>query len=208
MRRPWVIAGAIVALFFVACAAAIAYAALRYRSYSTPSEAMAPTLRVGDAFFVDRFAYRSTAPQRGDVVVFVPPIASANPFIKRIVAIPGDRFAIHGGRALLNGTAVREPYVQERTSYELAIRDYGVLVDGARLDSATAMIPPRSGWTAPDTVPRGCYVMLGDNRNNSEDSHVWGFACPGRTAPDSKQPVEFIGRAVLPPYAHEPPPAR
>ncbi|HTD36953.1 MAG TPA: signal peptidase I [Candidatus Limnocylindrales bacterium] len=205
MRRPWVIAGAIVVLFFVACASAAVYAALRYKSYFMPSETMAPTIRAREAFFVDRFAYRSAAPQRGDVVVFVPPIVSPNPFVKRILAVPGDRFAIHGGRAVLNGTAVREPYVKERTGYELAIRGYRVVVDGSPLDPATAMIPPRSDWTAQDTVPNGCYVMLGDNRNNSEDSHVWGFACPGRTAPASKQPVEFIGRALLPPYAQLPP---
>lgn len=202
------IAGAIVVLFVVACASAIAYAALRYKSYSTPSGAMEPILRVGDAFFVDRFAYRAARPQRGDIVVFVPPIVSPNPFIKRIVAVPGDRFAIHGGQTVLNGAAVREPYVRQRTGYELAIRDYRVLIDGAPLDSASAMIPPRSDWTAPDTVPSGCYVLLGDNRNNSEDSHVWGFACPGRTATGSKQPVEFIGRVLLPPYAQVPSPNR
>ncbi|HEX3463159.1 MAG TPA: signal peptidase I [Candidatus Elarobacter sp.] len=201
MRRPWVIAGAIVALFVVACVSVLAYLGTRYRSYSTPSGAMAPTLNVGDAFFVDRFAYWGSAPQRGDVVVFVPPIASPSVFLKRIVAVPGDRFAIHGGRAVLNGTVLREPYIAEPARYELAIRDYRLWVDGAPLDPATALLPPRADWTAPDTVPKDCYVALGDNRNDSEDTHMWGFVCPGLRGPTAQKPVEIIGRASLPPYA-------
>ena len=152
MSRPWVIAGSIVVLFFVACFAVLAYAATRYKNYSAPSESMAPTIRTGDMFFVDRFAYQTSAPQRGDVIVFFPPIPSPNAFVKRIVALPGDRYAIHRGRAILNGAVVREPYIEEPAGYELAIRDYRLWVEGAPLDPSTAMVPPRSDWTA--SLPR------------------------------------------------------
>jgi signal peptidase I len=205
MKPSWIAIDSVLALVVLACLASVAYGLTRYGNYSAPSDSMAPTVRAGAAFIVDRFAYRGASPQRGDVVMFVPPIASANPFFKRIVAVPGDRYAIHGGHVTLNGQRTDEPYIAEATSYDLAVRDYGLWIDGAPIDRAVAVVPPRSEWSAPDTVPRGCYIMLGDNRNNSEDSHVFGFVCPGRPGNDTRsKPVAIIGRAILPPY-YQPP---
>ena len=200
MKAFWIAIASVLALVLVACLAGSAYALMRFGNYDAPSGAMEPTLHVHAAFFVDRFAYRGASPQRGDVVLFVPPVPSRAPFIKRVVAVPGDRYAILGGRAILNGKPVDEPYVAEHTNYDLAVRDYGLRVDGAPLDPSAAVVPPRSEWTSPDTVPRGCYVMLGDNRNNSEDSHVYGFVCPGRPGIARSNEVRLIGRAILPPY--------
>src|ERR1700694_61954 len=115
MKRGWIIAGSVAAVLLIA---AFAYIRMRYANYNTPPGAMPPTLRTGAAFFVDRFAYRNDAPRRGDIVVFVPPILSKNPFIKRIVAVPGDRFVIRAGHAVLNGRRVDEPYVAENTDYD------------------------------------------------------------------------------------------
>jgi signal peptidase I len=63
-----------------------------------------------------------------------------------------------------------------------------------------ANIPPRDKWTAPDRIPAGCYLMFGDNRNNSEDSHVWGFAQTGGTfysGPRAGGRASFTGHAFL-----------
>jgi Signal peptidase, peptidase S26 len=84
------------------------------------------------------------------------------------------------------------------------VRDYGVYVSyGAgwqRLDSGSANIPPQSMWTAPDRIPPHCYIMLGDNRNDSEDSHIWGFAQDAgafATGPRKSENGGFTGRAFL-----------
>jgi len=69
-----------------------------------------------------------------------------------------------------------------------------------RLDPSDANVPPRSAWSAPDRIPAHCYIMLGDNRNDSEDSHIWGFAQDsGRfaTGPRTGAGAGFTGRAFL-----------
>jgi signal peptidase I len=193
-----VAAGAITVVLVVLLSCGL-YVLARYKIYYAPSESMAPTIRVRQTFAVDNFAYRGAQPRRGDVVVFTPPIPSNAPFFKRVVAVPGDRFAIHGGRTFVNGKRVDEPYAPSPAPYDVAVRAYDMWVDGVRLDRAVAVIPPRAEWTASDTVPRGCYIVLGDNRPNSEDSHVYGFFCPGQPVPN--QPnlhPDLVGRALVP----------
>jgi signal peptidase I len=110
----------------------------------TPS--MEPTLRVGEYFLADATYYRSRAPSRGDVAVYLHPKQSHLYYIKRIVAVEGDRIAIKGGRAVVNGMMVEEPYL-----------DVGV-ADG-RFANMTEL-----------RVPAGHVYVLGDNRSNSVDS--------------------------------------
>ena len=198
MNRTWLIVASALALLVVAGTATGIYAFLRFKTFYAPSDSMAPTIKARDVFLVDRFAYRTDPPHRGDIVVFMPPIRSSSPFFKRVVAVPGDRISISGGKTRLNDLPLDERrYTREPTGFDLAIHDYALWTDGTRLDPAYAMIPPRAAWTAPDRVPRGCYVVLGDNRNNSEDSHVWGFLCPGRPAPDGVTGAqELVGRVV------------
>ncbi|HEY6234375.1 MAG TPA: signal peptidase I [Candidatus Elarobacter sp.] len=199
MSKRWIVAGAVMAAAVIVVTAGIVYTLLRYRTFYAPSESMAPTVTVNQMFVSDRFAYRNAPPRRGDVVLFVPPIVSPNVFFKRVIAVPGDRLVIHGGRTILNGKRIDEPYAPKPAPYDLAVRDYGITVDEAPLDRAVAVIPPRADWTAPDTVPRGCYVVLGDNRPNSYDSHAFGFLCPGQPVPN--QPAihpELVGRAIVP----------
>jgi signal peptidase I len=174
------------------------------RTYYIPSGSMLPTLQIHDVLLVDKFEYRFRPPNEGDVVVFPPPVPTPDDFIKRVIGRPGDTMRITGGTVYIDGTALLEPYVAEKPAYNLEVRDYGVYVNyGAgwqRLDPSSANIPPASRWTAPNRIPAHCYIMLGDNRNDSEDSHVWGFAQDGgrfATGPRSNGGAGFTGRAFL-----------
>jgi signal peptidase I len=129
-----------------------------------PSESMLPTLKVNDRLIIDKVSYHLNKPQRGDIVVFNPTKALEeqkfhDAFIKRVIGLPGDRVAVRGGRVFINEQPLRENYIQERPQYELETV----------------------------TVPNDSYMVLGDNRNNSYDSHYWGFV------PKEK----IIGRAVV-----------
>ncbi|MBM3268331.1 MAG: signal peptidase I [Candidatus Sericytochromatia bacterium] len=117
-----------------------------------PSDSMLPTLEKGDRLIVEKISYHFSEPHRGDIVVFYPPKdsefgKSGNAFIKRVVALPGERIGVSDGKVFVNGKAQSEPYELEPPDYEM---------------------PPRE-------VPPGHVFVMGDNRNNSMDSHVWGF---------------------------------
>ena len=117
-----------------------------------PSDSMQPTLEVGDRLLVEKLSYHFHSPQRKDLVVFkAPPELEAqtlhDDLIKRVVGIPGDVIQIRNGQTLINSKVVSEPYLKEKPTY-----NYG-----------------------PVTVPQHQYFVLGDNRNHSYDSHLWGF---------------------------------
>ncbi len=138
---------------------------------------MVPTLRVGDVLLVNELDYRLHAPRPEDIAVFMPPIDSnGNEFIKRVMGVPGDTIRISDGTVYRNGKALVEPYEKEPPAYDLEIKDYSIYLNGVPLDPAVANVPPKSFWRAPNRIPDGFYFMLGDNRNYSDDSHVWGFA--------------------------------
>lgn len=170
------------------------------RTYYIPSASMVPTLMVHDVLLVDKFEYRFHAPNRGDIVVFPPPIPTPDDFIKRVIGRPGDTLRISNGIVYINGKALVEPYENDRPNYDLEIKNYGIYVDGMPLDPSQANIPPKRMWTSPDTIPPNCYFMMGDNRNDSEDSHIWGFAQLSgtfATGPRAGGPAHFTGRAFL-----------
>ncbi len=174
------------------------------RTYYIPSASMVPTLQVGDVLLVDKFEYHFHAPHEGDIVVFPPPLPSPDDFIKRVIGLPGDTIAIRNGIVYRNGRALVEPYIAARPEYDLRIANYDIDVnDGGGwmpLDRSEANIPPPSQWTAPNRIPPHCFLMLGDNRNDSEDSHIWGFAQDaGRFAsgPRKGKPAGFTGRAFV-----------
>ncbi|MGB3202858.1 MAG: signal peptidase I [Nodosilinea sp.] len=114
-----------------------------------PSESMLPTLEVNDRLIIDKVSYGFGDPQRGDIVVFRPPdaLGQKDAFIKRLVALPGDVVEVKDGQLYINGEAKPEPYIAAKPDYQ-----YG-----------------------PVTVPPDSYLVLGDNRNKSFDSHYWGF---------------------------------
>ena len=174
------------------------------RTYYIPSASMVPTLAVGDVLLVDKFEYHFHPPHQGDIVVFPPPIPSPDDFIKRVIGLPGDTFRISQGTVYRNGKPIAEPYIAAKPQYNLEVRDYNIYVDDGGgwepLDPSQANIPPKSMWTAPNRIPPNCYIMLGDNRNDSEDSHIWGFAQDtGRfdAGPRAGQPAGFTGRAFV-----------
>ncbi|HEY5340157.1 MAG TPA: signal peptidase I [Candidatus Aquilonibacter sp.] len=174
------------------------------RTYYIPSASMVPTLEVHDVLLVDKFEYRFHAPHEGDVVVFPPPIPTPDDFIKRVIGLPGERLAVTGGTVYINGVALKEPYIEAKPQYDLKVAGYGIQVNDGygwhSLDPSEANIPPKKDWTSPDTIPPNCYLMFGDNRNDSEDSHVWGFAQDAgtfATGPRAGERAGFTGRAFL-----------
>jgi signal peptidase I len=130
---------------------AVSVQAYAVKPYRIPSESMAPTLQVGDQVIVNRFSHHLGAqPGRGDIVVFHPPTATDETFIKRVVGVAGDRIAVRDGRVVRDGEPQREPYARP-------------------CGDAAACNTPR-----PVSVPDGHVYVLGDNRGASQDSRVWG----------------------------------
>lgn len=192
--------------FIVAGLVALFLITFVVRTFYIPSESMNPTLQQRDVLLVNEFAYRFGSPHRGDIVVFKPPIASTDNFIKRVIAVPGDTLRISGGKVYVNGKALDEPYIAQAPQYDLKVKNYDIYVDTGYgfepLSRTSANVPPRKLWQAPDRVPNGFYFVMGDNRNDSEDSHIWGFAqLRGRFAagPLAKEATtaQFTGRAFL-----------
>ena len=165
--------------FIIAGVVALLLMRFIVRTFWIPSGSMLPTLNINDVLLANEIQYRVESPHDGQVAVFIPPPQvpelGDTDFIKRVMAVPGDTFRIHDGIVYRNGQAVPEPYIAQRPEYELELRDYDLVVDGIPLDAARSIVPPKSEWQAPDKVPNGYYIVLGDNRNNSDDSHLWGF---------------------------------
>jgi signal peptidase I len=168
--------GGVLELFTIVAVAlglALAIQAVLVKPFRIPSESMVPTLEVGQRVLVDRVTFRIGEPERGDVVVFKPPRGaddnvcgerhssrSACPrptsersdtnFIKRVVAIGGDRLRIVDGRVILNGKRQREPFIRPDSTCDIC------------------------NLPAEITIPKGMYFMMGDNRGESADSRFWG----------------------------------
>ncbi len=190
--------------FIVAGLVALFLITFVVRTFFIPSGSMEPTLQVHDVLLVNEFEYRLRKPSHGDIIVFVPGMPSPNDFIKRLIGAPGDTLKIENGTVIRNGQPLDEPYIKDKPNYRLEIKDYGIWTDAEGvfkpLDPTQANIPPKSAWQAPDKIPDGYYFMMGDNRNNSEDSHIWGFAQADGTflaGPLKGQKASFTGHAFL-----------
>ncbi len=123
-------------------------------AFYIPSESMIPTLRVGDRVLVNKFIYRFTEPERGDILVFESVEGGSEDLIKRVVAVPGDTIAVRRGKVVLNGERQREPYANKK-------------------------YPDRS-FSPPTTIPKGHVFVMGDNRANSRDSRFFGPVPKGK----------------------------
>jgi signal peptidase I len=125
----------------------------RIEAFKIPSPSMVPTVIIGDQIMVDKWAYRKSSPGRGDLIVFRYPRDPEIEFIKRCVAVAGDTVVIRDKRLFINGRAVDEPYAY--------FSGGGVFFFG------------RDNF-GPYLVPEGKLFVLGDNRDNSNDSRYWG----------------------------------
>ena len=157
----------------VALGLALGIQAFLVKPFRIPSESMEPTLDVGQRVLVDRVSFRFSNPDRGDIIVFKPPRGadtnecgvghpeneacpretsqrSDTNFIKRVVAVPGDRLKVLAGRVYIDGKLQKEPFI--------------------RPDATCAICNlPRE-----IKIPAGHFFMMGDNRGESADSREWG----------------------------------
>ncbi len=154
--------------------------------FRIPSASMQPTLLVGDFLLVDKDRATGTAfsplastgrIRRGDLIVFHYPVDPALHLVKRVVGLPGDRLRLRDGHVFIDGRALSEPYAFFAPAPTDSYRD-----DFPRLDRADPQVDSR-WWVQMHslvsndelTVPPDCYFVLGDNRNDSEDSRYWGL---------------------------------
>jgi signal peptidase I len=151
------------------------------KPFKIPSPSMVPTLAVGDRIFAARFWYHLTDPARGDIVVFHPNgsgsgvyrsnTASDEVYVKRLIGLPGEVVGSHQGRVWVCAND-REP-----TSLDAPTETPGCrfLDEPYTHGKATAQCPPGARDLEPIHVDRGRYLMLGDNRIESDDGRCWGL---------------------------------
>ena len=165
----------LVTIVAVALGLALGIQAFLVKPFKIPSGSMEPTLQLGHRVLVDRVSFRFSAPHRGDIVVFKPPAGadaesqacgvrhaddqacprptegrSDKNFIKRVVAVPGDRLRVVQGRVIINGRPQREPFIRADGEY------------------------PNCNLPREITIPPCHFFMMGDNRGQSLDSREWG----------------------------------
>lgn len=158
--------------------------------FRIPSASMMPTLLIGDFILVSKYEYgvrlpvlnnkiiNIKAPKRGDIAVFRYPEDPSIPFIKRVVALPGDKVAYFNKTLYING-------VPDFQKYNGIYEDDGpgrqmdgwqlVATDTGEKKHNILHSPERPSKTVEQIVPEGHYFVLGDNRDNSKDSRFWGF---------------------------------
>ena len=116
------------------------------QSFVVEGPSMRASLHDGQLILVNKAAYWFGSPQRGDIIVFKAPPAPSRIFIKRVIALPGDTVQIKGGKVYINDELLQEP---------------------------SSILEDSSNY-GPEPMPANCYFVLGDNRNHSDDSRIWG----------------------------------
>jgi signal peptidase I len=157
----------------IAVLLALVIRTLIVQAFTIPSGSMMDTLLVGDYILVNKFLYGAEVPltsyrlpslrepRRGDIVVFKYPQDEKRDFIKRVVAGPGEKVHIQGHQVFVDGRPLVEPYVKPPD-----------------VPAPHAGQPAACGFAygcEPTAVPEDAYFVMGDNRDNSQDSRYWGF---------------------------------
>ncbi len=122
---------------------------MTFQSSVVIGSSMEPSFTQGQRLVVDKLVYHFHEPERGDVIILHPPANGQVDYIKRIVGLPGDTVEIKNRTVYINGSPLEEPYIADPPSYSMAKKE----------------------------IPEGQYFVLGDNRNNSNDSHT-GWLLP------------------------------
>jgi signal peptidase I len=143
-----------------------------FQAFKIPTGSMENNLLIGDHLIVNKMIFsptmtgleRAVLPRRdirrGDVIVFKYPEDPERDFIKRVIGLPGERLELRRKKIYINDQPIQEPYVR--------FLEPPPAEDAARSDDLRA-------WYGPVTVPEHQYFMMGDNRDNSQDSRYWGF---------------------------------
>jgi signal peptidase I len=118
-----------------------------FEPFYIPSGSMEPTLQVNDKIIVNKFVYKLGEPARGDIIVFKYPLDPSRDYIKRVIGLPGETLEIKESTVYVNNQPISENYLPS----DIKFMDFG-----------------------PVSIPDDSYFMMGDNRNNSQDSRVWG----------------------------------
>ncbi len=142
------------------------------QAFTIPSGSMMDTLLVGDYILVNKFIYGAEIPftdwrlpglrepERGDIIVFKYPQDEKRDFIKRVIGTPGDVVQVQGHQVYVNGRPLSEPYIK---------------VTAPPLASGSSSYCGYAYACEPTKVPSDSYFVMGDNRDNSQDSRYWGF---------------------------------
>lgn len=174
----WLCATVVIAVFVIT---------FLMQAFQIPSESMERTLLVGDYLLVDKVHFASpgvwehllpyVSIQRGDIVVFRYPVHAAQHFVKRVIAVPGDRVHLHNGRVYVNGQLVDDQAYAEHNShrYDSYRDDFPSSAYSTDVNSTWWIQMHRWVKDGELVVPADQYFVLGDNRDRSLDSRYWGF---------------------------------
>ena len=140
--------------------ALVLYVVIQYavQTVHVLGSSMYATLHDNDLLVASKISYKLHQPQRGDIIVFKPPDEASRDFIKRIIGVGGDTVQVQDNRVILNGRFIDEPYVRPGSIPPVPSGHCGYLYG-----------------CDPLVVPSGSYFVMGDNRDNSQDSRYWGF---------------------------------
>lgn len=188
--------------FFPVIVAVLLLRSFLMEPFRIPSGSMIPTLQIGDFILVNKFAYgiripvinkkiiSTSAPKRGDIIVFRYPRDPSVDYIKRVIGIAGDKIAYRNKVLYINGVEAKQEMISEFT-------DNGIgktIVGGyQRLETLNGVVhkleinPEIASGEFEYVVPAGEFFVMGDNRDNSNDSRVWG------TVPEEN----LVGKAFL-----------